>query len=80
MLDALIPACEAGAANSEASAGEMAKHMSQAATKGAEETAKMASAQAGRSAYVGEADLVGNVDPGSMATAFAFQAIEKSLQ
>lgn len=72
MLDALIPACEAGAANSTASAKELATQMSEAATKGAEATAQMKSAQAGRSAYVGETDLVGNVDPGSMAAAFAF--------
>ena len=72
MLDALIPACEAGAANSTASAKDLATQMSEAATKGAEATAQMKSAQAGRSAYVGETDLVGNVDPGSMAAAFAF--------
>lgn len=39
MLDALIPASEAGAANSTASAKELATQMSEAATKGAEATA-----------------------------------------
>lgn len=78
MLDALIPACEAGVANSSASAAEIAKLMAEAATKGATDTAQMKKAQAGRSAYVGEADLEGNVDPGAMAVAFAFEAIEKA--
>lgn len=75
MLDALIPACEVGTANSSASLEDMTKLMAQAAKAGAEETAQMRSAQAGRSAYVGETDLVGNVDPGSMAVALAFEAM-----
>lgn len=79
MLDALIPACEAGVANAGTSAADVAKAMAQAAKEGAEATAQMKKAQAGRAAYVGETDLVGNVDPGSMAIALAFEAIEKAF-
>ena len=72
MLDALIPACEVALANPQGSGHEIAKAMAEAATKGAEETANMKTAQAGRSAYVGSSDLIGNVDPGSMAAAYTF--------
>ena len=80
MLDSLIPACEAGLSAAETSPKDQAKAMQEAALKGAQETSQMKSAQAGRSAYVGETDLVGNVDPGSMAVAFVFEAIEKSIE
>ena len=80
MLDALIPALEAGITCSAYSGKEMITVMSEAATKGALETAKMKSAKAGRSAYVGEVDLDGNVDPGAMAVAYAFQALAEGIK
>lgn len=44
MLDALIPACEAGLENANESLKEMASKMAEAALKGAESTAQMKSA------------------------------------
>ena len=69
MLDALIPAVEAlerGAGIDEAA---------RAARSGAQATARMTKARAGRSSYVAERALEGVADPGAAAVAAAFEAM-----
>lgn len=69
MIDALAPALDAlDSGLSEAAA---------AARKGADATAEMLKANAGRSAYVREAQLEGHVDPGAEAVARLFEALAK---
>ena len=50
-----------------------------AARKGAEATARMKKARAGRSTYVGGDRLAGYVDPGAEAVARAFEAVARTL-
>lgn len=71
MLDALIPALEA----LEAGGGLVAA--AGAARRGAELTASMAKANAGRSSYVRESALRGVPDPGAVAIAIVFEALAR---
>lgn len=68
MLDALLPAVRALGEHGLAAAIT-------AARAGADATAQMASARAGRAAYVGSEHLRGVVDPGAEAVAAAFGAL-----
>jgi dihydroxyacetone kinase len=71
MLDALIPAVAAlkvGGIGAAADAGQ----------RGAEATALMTKANAGRSSYVNGSNLRGVKDPGAAAVAFAFQAVARA--
>jgi dihydroxyacetone kinase len=67
MLDALIPAIAALPQGLAAAAA--------AARAGADHTATITRARAGRSAYVPEHALTGAVDPGAEAVALAFAAL-----
>ncbi|HCH0557078.1 TPA: dihydroxyacetone kinase subunit DhaK [Pseudomonas aeruginosa] len=73
MLDALIPAVAALRARPEDLSAAAA-----AARKGADATAQMAKAQAGRSAAVRAEALEGVVDPGAEAVARAFEAFARA--
>ncbi|MCX8253530.1 Dihydroxyacetone kinase [Beijerinckiaceae bacterium RH CH11] len=68
MLDALIPAAEALASGTP-------KDAAAAAQRGAEATASMRKAGAGRSTYLAAASLEGHPDPGAVAVAKAFAAL-----
>ena len=69
MIDALLPAVRAlGAGGSVADAAA-------AAQTGAAATASMTASRAGRSSYVGAADLKGVMDPGAHAVALVFAAL-----
>lgn len=71
LLDALIPAVEALATGDlDAAAG--------AASAGAEATARMDRAGAGRSSYLAAGDLAGVQDPGAAGVAEAFAALAKA--
>jgi len=70
LIDALQPALEA-LKNNDLSAAV------KAAQKGADATAKMQKANAGRSSYVNSANLNGVKDPGAVAIAAVFAALEK---
>jgi dihydroxyacetone kinase len=73
MVDALLPALDtfgAGDASAEAIA-----QAATAARQGADETARMATARSGRSAYVPEASLSGVIDPGAEGVARLFAAV-----
>lgn len=70
MLDAMLPALQA--LKEGKSLGEIAV----AARRGAESTALMTEAGAGRSAYLGAASLAGVVDPGAEAIALALEALD----
>lgn len=67
MVDALHPALEALAAGLPAA--------TRAARAGADHTATMRRAKAGRAAYISEANLEGHVDPGAEAVARLFEAL-----
>ncbi|WP_324690413.1 dihydroxyacetone kinase subunit DhaK [Cobetia sp. D5] len=54
--------------------------MARAARQGADATAEMAKARAGRSAYVPSAHLVGNSDPGAEAVARVFEALADAAE
>ena len=69
MLDALIPAVAA------LKAGENLAAAAAAARRGADHTATMKIARAGRSSYVPEASLQGVPDPGAIAMATVFEAL-----
>ncbi|KAA0017771.1 DAK2 domain-containing protein [Salinicola corii] len=69
MLDALIPAIES------LQRGESLAQAAQAARDGAQATAQLVRANAGRSAYVPESALKGVVDPGAEAVARVFEAL-----
>lgn len=72
MIDAFVPALAAWAtADLHAAA--------QAAVDGAQRTATMSKAGAGRSSYVNAANLEGVVDPGARAVAVAFQAAASAV-
>lgn len=69
MLDALLPATEV--------LPDLAKAAA-AARAGAEGTASMKEAAAGRSAYINESNLHGTPDPGAVAVAVVLEAMSKS--
>ena len=69
MIDALVPAIEA------MQRGESLQQAAQAARDGAEATAALTQANAGRSAYVPESALKGVIDPGAEAVARVFEAL-----
>lgn len=69
MLDALLPAIES------LQRGESLTQAAQAARDGAQATASLTRANAGRSAYVPESALKGVVDPGAEAVARVFEAL-----
>jgi triose/dihydroxyacetone kinase / FAD-AMP lyase (cyclizing) len=72
MLDALVPAAAAlVTSNSLAEAASEAK-------KGADSTAKMTQASAGRSNYLSEESLAGTPDPGAVAVAIVLEAMAMS--
>jgi len=73
MLDALMPAVEA------LERGEDCAAAARAARNGAEATARMTKAHAGRSSYLAETDLKGVADPGAVAIAAAFDAAASVL-
>ena len=73
MLDALIPAVE----TSERGGDWIAA--ARAAREGADSTAKMTKAQAGRSSYLAESELKGVADPGAVAVAAAFEAAASTM-
>ncbi len=70
LIDALQPALEALKKKDLAAAAK-------AAQKGADATAKMGKANAGRSSYVGSDNLEGVKDPGAVAVAAVFAALAK---
>jgi len=69
MLDALVPAIES------LQRGESLAQAARAARDGAQATAQLVRANAGRSAYVPESALKGVVDPGAEAVARVFEAL-----
>lgn len=69
MIDALEPALK------ELAAGASLEKVAATARKGAEATAKMTRAKAGRSSYVSAANLDGVVDPGAEAVASLFEGL-----
>ncbi|MBP1859251.1 dihydroxyacetone kinase subunit DhaK [Rhizobium herbae] len=73
MVDALSPALHAMSITGVRAAADEAR-------KGAEATRAMRKAKAGRSAYIGESDLDGVMDPGAHAVAEAFAAVAGVLE
>jgi dihydroxyacetone kinase len=73
MLDALMPAVEALERGGDGAA------VARAAREGADATARMTKAQAGRSSYLAERELNGVADPGAVAIAAAFEAAASTL-
>ena len=71
MLDALIPAIES------LQHGNTLAEAAQAARTGAQATASLTTAKAGRSAYVPKSALEGIVDPGAEAVARVFEALAR---
>ena len=71
MIDALAPALDALPDGIAAA--------SVAARKGAESTASMLEARAGRAAYVPAENLQGNKDPGAQAVALVFEGLVSAL-
>jgi len=72
MLDALIPAVEA------MKEGKNFEDAAKAATNGAQLTAAMTSASAGRSNYLSQESLSGTPDPGAVAVGLVLSAIQKA--
>jgi dihydroxyacetone kinase len=72
MLDALIPAIAA------LKTGDL-KAAAEAARGGANATAQMSRARAGRSSYVSAEHLHGAEDPGAVAMALAFHAASTAM-
>ncbi|GAX21731.1 triose/dihydroxyacetone kinase / FAD-AMP lyase [Fistulifera solaris] len=72
MLDALIPA-------SRVENADLLQGMAQAARHGADSTATMGKATAGRSNYLSEVSLQGTPDPGAIAMALVLEAIAASV-
>lgn len=72
MIDALSPAL--------AALSEGLDEAAQAARRGADSTALIHRAKAGRAAYVPSENLRGNNDPGAEAVAIVFEGLAKSLQ
>jgi len=73
MVDALSPALHAMSITGVRAAADEAR-------KGAEATRAMRKAKAGRSAYIGESDLDGVMDPGAHAVAEVFAAVAGILE
>ena len=73
MLDALIPAVET------CERGRDWIAAARAAREGADSTAKMTKARAGRSSYVAATELDGVADPGAVAIAVSFEAVASIL-
>lgn len=73
MLDALVPGFAV------LQAGGDVERAAQAAREGAERTATMTHARAGRAAYLSAETLAGVPDPGAVAVALAFEAIRDAL-
>jgi len=73
MLDAFVPAVEALEHGGDCAAA------ARAARDGAEATARMTKAHAGRSSYLAETELKGVADPGAVAIAAAFDAAASVL-
>jgi dihydroxyacetone kinase len=67
LIDALLPALNALPSGLDAAAG--------AARQGAEATANITRARAGRASYLAEATLAGHNDPGAEAVALLFENI-----
>lgn len=74
MLDAILPGLEA------LKDGKSVDAAAVAARKGANATARMKKARAGRSSYVGADRLVGVLDPGAEAIARVFESIARTVQ
>ncbi len=72
-VDALLPALKS------LSGGKPLSAAAQLARKGADATAKMTAARAGRSSYVAARNLKGHKDPGAEAVAIAFESLARSL-
>ncbi|MEM6461842.1 MAG: dihydroxyacetone kinase subunit DhaK [Pseudomonadota bacterium] len=72
MIDALLPALEALPGGVLAAAS--------AAREGADATAQITRARAGRAAYISEANLSGHNDPGAEAVARLFEQLSKTAQ
>ena len=72
MIDALAPALEALPSGIRAAAD--------AARKGADSTANIHRAKAGRAAYVPEQNLKGHNDPGAEAVAILFEGLAKEME
>ena len=70
LIDALLPALNALPSGLDAAAG--------AARQGAEATANITRARAGRASYLAEATLAGHNDPGAEAVALLFENIAAS--
>ena len=73
MLDALTPAVEA------LERGAGLAQAARAAREGADATASMTKAQAGRSSYLAASELKGVADPGAVAIATAFEAAASAI-
>ena len=73
MLDALTPAVETLERGGDAAAA------ARAARNGADATARMVNARAGRSSYLAESELKGVADPGAVAIAVIFEAASLAL-
>ena len=69
MIDALLPALDA--------LKDGLKEAAFAARKGAEYTATLTTAKAGRATYINAEQLKGHVDPGAEAVARLFEALAK---
>lgn len=84
LLDALLPAAraavEAATAKKEGGGLEVVRAAAAAAEGGAEATAAMARAGAGRSAYVRAEALLGHADPGAVAVATWLRAVAGTLE
>lgn len=74
MLDALVPAV------TELKKSGLMKDAAIAAVKGADGTASMASASAGRSNYLSEDSLTGTPDPGAVAVGLVLTAVFDAIQ
>ncbi|MCR9215040.1 MAG: dihydroxyacetone kinase subunit DhaK [Proteobacteria bacterium] len=72
MIDALEPALEA--------LPNGLKNAAVAAREGADATAKIGRAKAGRATYVPESNLIGNNDPGAEAVALLFEGLAQALE
>jgi triose/dihydroxyacetone kinase / FAD-AMP lyase (cyclizing) len=73
MLDALVPAASSLVATASlVEAAEKAK-------AGAESTATMKTASAGRSNYLSEESLLGTPDPGAIAVSIVFEAVSSAV-
>ena len=74
MLDAMVPAAQVW------KEGNSLAQASQSARKGADETARMGTASAGRSNYLSEQSLQGTPDPGAIAVAIVLEACATALK